>query len=100
MKSKSKSVKNKRGGGGCSTGYRWDFSNQVTNGTPSLIKVENCQSGGKRSKKRASVKRTKRGKKLDEKKVEIIINKLCKSLKRKCTPKYKQLLKKIVVNNM
>ena len=99
MKSRSKSLKNKRGGG-CSTGYRWDYDNPIANGTPSLIKVENCQSGGKRSKKRSSVKRTKRNRKIDEKKVEIIINKLCKSLKRKCTPKYKQLLKKIVVNNM
>lgn len=95
---KSRSLKNKRGGG-CSTGYRWDYANPVANGTPSLVKVENCQNGGKRSK-RASVKRTKRVKKIDEKKVEIIINKLCKSLKRKCTPKYKRLLKKIVVNNM
>ena len=60
------------------------------------------QSGGKktkrvRSKKRRSRKRTK---KIDEKKLNLIIDKLCASIKRKCTPKYRKLLKKIVVNNL
>ena len=42
----------------------------------------------------------KRLSKVDEKKVDEIINVLCKSIKRKCTPKYRGLLKKIVIKNM
>ena len=75
-----------------------------------------CQSGGKRKKslkktrkipknsiKRKQTKNKKRRSKLTKKQkeqhVELIIDKLCKSMK-KCTPKYRELLKKIVIKNM
>ena len=77
-----------------------------------------CQSGGKRNKSlkktkkppRNSMKRktpSKKKKKIQlkltkkqkENHVELIIDKLCKSMK-KCTPKYRELLKKIVIKNM
>jgi hypothetical protein len=99
MNKSKRSKKNKRGGGGCSTGFRFDYSDNVTNGTPSLVKYDTCQNGGKRSKgKKRRVLKSK--KKIDKKKVDLIINKLCASLKKKCTPKYKRILKKIVVNNL
>jgi hypothetical protein len=90
---KSKRVKNKRGGG-CSTGFRYDYSKTITDGVPRLITVEGCQSGG--AKKRRSVKK----RPPDEQKINLIIRKLCSSMQKKCTPKYRKLLKKIVVNNM
>jgi hypothetical protein len=93
---KSKRVKNKRGGG-CSTGFRYDYNNPVADGVPSIVKVENCQSGG--AKKRRSVKKL-TPVKVNDKKLNLIIRKLCSSMKKKCTPKYRKLLKKIVVNNM
>ena len=34
------------------------------------------------------------------KKVELIIDSICKSMKSKCTPKYKKILRKLVVKNM
>ena len=82
MNKSRRSKKNKRGGGGCSTGYRFDYSNNVTDGVPSLVKYETCQNGGKRSKgkKRRALKSKK---KIDAKKVDLIINKLCASLKKK-----------------
>lgn len=75
-----------------------------------------CQSGGKRKKslkknKRATKnslrkktsknnkRQTKITKKQKELRVELIIEKLCKSIK-KCTPKYREILKKIVIKNM
>ena len=76
-----------------------------------LFEGANCnQNGGykkkqSRSKKAGKAKKVVKGKKsqkkkVDEKKVDQIIDRLCKSIKRKCTPKYKKLLKKIVIKNM
>lgn len=65
------------------------------------------QAGGAKNKskksrsKRPKAKSQKKKKaKIDDKKLDLIINNLCKSIKRKCTPKYKKLLKKIVIKNM
>ena len=77
---------------------------------------KNCQRGGKvkkrktRSKKRkASDKLNKNknrnskrnsSKKISQKRLNLVIDKLCSKMKRRCTPKYKSLLKKIVMNHL
>lgn len=65
-----------------------------------------CQSGGKAKKaKKASLKKVNkrhnkgRLSKKKEQKVNKIINELCRSMK-KCTPKYKKVLKQLVLQNM
>jgi hypothetical protein len=102
----SKHNKTIKRGGGCSTGYRMNFGDILGDKFPSLEKYETCQSGGKKyrsrsiNRKRLNKPKARKTKKIDKKKLDTIINKLCASLKRKCTPKYKRLLKKIVINNM
>tara|TARA_B110000027_G_C16028546_1_gene259692 strand:+ start:345 stop:704 length:360 start_codon:yes stop_codon:yes gene_type:complete len=53
----------------------------------------------KQTKKQSMKKKTKRNVS-KTKKVELIIESICKSMKSKCTPKYKKILRKLVVKNM
>jgi len=93
--------KQKQKGGGCTS---YAIIGEIAPGIPKYGPFKyDCQGGG--AKKRARSVKRKRGKrgskkKVDEKKVGIIIEKLCKSMKRRCTPKYKKLLKEIVIKNM
>ena len=104
MKSQRK-IKSSQKGGECGN---YTIVGEISPGVPIYGRHEgkNCsQRGGKvkvsRSKKRGRKQQSiKRVKKLDNKKVEQIINTLCKSIKRKCTPKYRKLLKEIVIKNM
>jgi hypothetical protein len=102
--------KKMRGGGTCSS-YSMVPSDIPGRMVPqSLGKCnETGQFGGKRSNKKSvrnnrknrkanSVKKSKG--KLSQKKIDLVIDQLCKNMKRKCTPKYKQLLKQIVVKNL
>ena len=50
----------------------------------------------KQTKKKTSVPKNK----TKTKKVDLIIETICKSMKSKCTPKYKKILRKLVVKNM
>ena len=76
-----------------------------------------CQRGGKvRRKKRSrkmnsnknntyrkstkSHKKKSGKKKISKKKLDMVIDKLCSKMKRRCTPKYKSLLKKIVMKHL
>ena len=70
-----------------------------------------CLSGGggkkRRSIKRKTTKRkTTRRKpksrtpKMSKKKLDRVIDALCSRMKRRCTPRYKKLLKKIVMKNI
>ena len=105
MKSQRKSKSQK--GGECGN---LTIVGEISPGIPMYGKHESAgcsQRGGKvsrkatRSKKRVNKKQSrKRAPKLDNKQVDKIINTLCKSIKRKCTPKYKKLLKQIVMKNM
>ena len=52
----------------------------------------------KQTKKKTSVPKNKT--KTKKKKVDLIIETICKSMKSKCTPKYKKILRKLVVKNM
>ena len=103
MKSQRKSKSKSQKGGECGN---LTIVGEISPGIPMYGKHESAgcsQRGGKisrkatRSKKRVNKKRTS---KLDNKQVDKIINTLCKSIKRKCTPKYKKLLKQIVIKNM
>ena len=108
MKSQRKS-KSKQRGGECGN---YTIIGEIAPGIPEygLFQGKNCnQNGGAKKKKSMRSKNTgrkgkmsvkKRGTKIDDKKVDEIINVLCKSIKRKCTPKYRGLLKKIVIKNM
>ena len=106
MKSQRK-IKSSQKGGECGN---YTIVGELSPGIPiyGLHEGKNCaQRGGKvtrkatRSKKRVNKKQSrKRAPKLDNKQVDKIINTLCKSIKRKCTPKYKKLLKQIVMKNM
>lgn len=104
MKSQKKNykVKNKKGGAKCmSRGYSIVPAPGL--GPGFVDRVPFCdQNGGKKTKRVRSKRKTsrKRTKKIDEKKLNLIIDKLCASIKRKCTPKYRKLLKKIVINNL
>jgi hypothetical protein len=107
MKSQKKNYKykNKRGGAMCRpSGYTFSPAHELGPGQAGRIPFYPfcSQSGGKKTKRASSKKRRsrKRTKKIDEKKLNLIIDKLCASIKRKCTPKYRKLLKKIVVNNL
>lgn len=108
MKSQRKSKSKSQKGGECGN---LTIVGEISPGIPIYGKHESAgcsQRGGKvyrkitRSKKRAKKQNQsrKRGSKLDNKQVDKIINTLCKSIKRKCTPKYKKLLKQIVIKNM
>ena len=107
MKSQRKSKsKSSQKGGECGN---FTIVGELSPGIPIYGRHEgaNCSQMGGRAKARAKAMRSKkRGrkpkqtKKIDNKKVDKIIETLCKSIKRKCTPKYKKLLKKIVVKNM
>lgn len=107
MKTTGKSKKSQKGGN-CGN---YTITGEISPGIPIYGSFESrsCnQRGG--SKVRKQLRSNKKGKsrnqskkrksKIDDKKIDIIINSLCKSIKRKCTPKYKKLLKTIVVNNM
>lgn len=76
-----------------------------------------CQRGGKiRRKKRSQKTNTYKNnkprkssknnkkrlgkKKISKKKLDMVIDKLCSKMKRRCTPKYKSLLKKIVMQHL
>jgi hypothetical protein len=103
MKSQRK-LKSSQKGGECGN---YTIVGELSPGVPiyGLHEGKNCsQRGGRvkasRSKKRGRKQSIKRVTKLDNKKVEQIINTLCKSIKRKCTPKYRKLLKEIVIKNM
>lgn len=108
MKSQRKSkTKSQQKGGECGN---YTIVGELSPGIPIYGKHEgrNCsQRGGKgkvkvsRSKKRVRKQTSRKiGKKIDNKKIDKIIETLCKSIKRKCTPKYKKLLKKIVIKNL
>lgn len=96
-------MKLKQRGGRCTN---WSYTGRSI--APGIFERSNmstdCHSGGgkKKSKKARPAQRKSTTKRLSRKKVkqvEEIINKLCKSMK-KCTPKYKRVLKKIVIENM
>ena len=77
-----------------------------------------CQRGGKIQKKKRSRKLNNKNnsnkprksskynkkrsgkKKISKKKLDMVIDKLCSKMKRRCTPKYKSLLKKIVMKHL
>ena len=74
---------------------------------------KNCQRGGKAKRKKRSrkmkqnnsknnSKNSKRSgkKKISKKRLDMVIDKLCSKMKRRCTPKYKSLLKKIVMTHL
>ena len=100
-------TKTSQKGGECGN---FTITGEIAPGIPiySLYEGANCnQIGGYKKKRMRSKKGGKhvkgkksQKKKVDEKKVDEIINRLCKSIKRKCTPKYKKLLKKIVIRNI
>jgi hypothetical protein len=107
MKSQRKSKSNQKGGE-CGN---FTIIGEIAPGIPEygLHQGANCnQNGGAKKKSIRSKNTSRKGKmsvkkrlsKVDEKKVDEIINVLCKSIKRKCTPKYRGLLKKIVIKNM
>ena len=90
----------------------------IADGVPEYIDFPTgCQKGGgykkKPSKKNSSIKKrkkkqkrtlkrvpSKRKKVMKTKKVDLIIETICKNMKSKCTPKYKKILRKLVVKNM
>jgi hypothetical protein len=97
---KNNTKHSKRGGGGNqSNGSCVNLSWRGNTLGPGIMVHENydanCQRGGNKRRKTRSKKR-----RVDNKKVELIINQLCKSMKKKCTPKFKTILKKIVIKNM
>ena len=51
-------------------------------------------------KNNANMKMKIKDKSVTKKNVDVIIENICKSMKRKCTPKYKKILRKLVVKNM
>ena len=87
----------------------------IADGVPGYTDIPaGCQKGGsykrarnksnrrkkkkKPTKKKPSVPKNKT--KTKKKKVDLIIETICKSMKSKCTPKYKKILRKLVVKNM
>ena len=106
VKTSKKMIKNKRGGAmsAYSIGSRDCMASYTKVPDPKLpgetmtIQWPCQQRGG--TKKKNQKKRAKQTKKIDQKKLNLIIDKLCASIKHKCTPKYRKLLKKIVVNNL
>ena len=66
-----------------------------SNNSKKIQKIQKTQKTQKTQVKSKKVKRV-----VDDKKVEAIIEKLCESIKRKCTPKYKKILKELVVKHM
>lgn len=104
--------KKMRGGGTCSS-YGMVPSEIPGRMVPQALGKcdDNGQVGGRRSNKNSvrnnrksrkanSVKKSKGKRKLSQKKIDLVIDQLCKNMKRKCTPKYKKLLKQIVVKNL
>lgn len=102
-----------------SCGYIQDFSDTVAPGMPSFKKwPPSCQNGGMRkktkriSKKRKTTSNSAKNKnnnknnslnisKLSKKqRVDLVIDKVCKQMKKRCTPKFKKLLRKIVIKNL
>ena len=86
----------------------------IADGVPGYTDIPaGCQKGGsykrarnksnrrnknkKQTKKKTRVPKTKT---MKTKKVDLIIETICKSMKSKCTPKYKKILRKLVVKNM
>jgi len=76
---------------------------------------KNCQRGGKAKRKKRSRKMKTNNsknnknsnknnrsgkKKISKKRLDTIIDKLCSKMKRRCTPKYKSLLKNIVMKHL
>ena len=93
----------------------------IADGVPGYTDIPaGCQKGGsykrarnksnrrKKKKKPKQIKKQKQTKKKTSvpknktktKKVDLIIETICKSMKSKCTPKYKKILRKLVVKNM
>ena len=67
---------------------------------------KNCQKGGRIKKRKSKKKNNKsnikktRNSRISKKKLDREINVLCSKMNKKCTPKYKSLLKKIVLKNL
>ena len=99
----------------CRRVFSGDF---IADGIPEYIDFPSgCQKGGgykkKPYKKNSSIKKSKRKqnrtlkrappkrkKAMKTKKIDLIIENICKNMKSKCTPKYRKLLRKLVVKNM
>jgi len=81
----------------------------IADGVPGYMDFPHgCQKGGgkkspkkKKTMKKKQTNKPKKKKRVTKiKKVDLIIETICKSMKSKCTPKYKQILRKLVVKNM
>ena len=106
-----------------SCGYIQDFNDTVAPGMPSFKKwPPSCQHGGMRKKtKRISKKRRTKPNlaknnnknknnsknnslnmsKLSKKqRIDLVIDKVCKQMKKRCTPKFKKILRKLVIKNL
>lgn len=100
MVPQSRETCNAKGQYGGSKKKKVNSNNNNNNNKNKLTKkLKNEIKNGIKKKVKSEVKKGIK-KKLSKKKVEFIIDRLCKNMKKKCTPKYRKLLKEIVIKNM